>query len=474
MNGAALFGPELCAFGAVLVFIALSLFKTASPRRDFIAALTLTALVVLVGLAALKVQGTLFAQAYRVDLFSQVFKVLLALGLFLVICLCSGLKGVEDRHHPEFYLLLFICTLAMMLLSSAVHLLSIYIALELSSYSLYVLVSLRRARQMAVEAALKFFLVGITASAVMLLGLALLYGGTGAATVHELARILPAAAGRPLVQVGLLLTLCGFFFKLAVFPFHVWAPDVYQGSAHQATAFIATASKIGAVAVLVRLASASAESGTYIAHVLVALSILSMTVGNLAAIAQKDLKRMLAFSSVAQAGYVLIGILSMSPDGYAAAIFYCLALLVMKFTCFLVLVAVAFDGANIEIAGLAGLHRRSPLLAMALMMSLFSLAGIPPTIGFTGKFLIFNAAIARGHLALVLIAMGNVVVSLYYYLMVVKAVYLVEPAVEPPPLRVPAAVNVLAVALVSFMVVFGVYPQAFIDIAGFAAAALLR
>jgi NADH-quinone oxidoreductase subunit N len=316
--------------------------------------------------------------------------------------------------------------------------------------------------------------VGITASAVMLLGLALLYGATGAVTVHELARILPGAADRPLVQVGLMLTLCGFFFKLAVFPFHVWAPDVYQGAAHPAAAFIATASKIGAVAVLVRLAAASEESGTYLAHVLVALSILSMTVGNLAAIAQKDLKRMFAYSSIAQAGYVLIGILSMSPEGYAAAIFYGLALLVMKFTAFLVLVAVAFDGANIEIAELAGLHRRSPLLAMALMMSLFSLAGIPPTIGFTAKFLIFNAAIARGHLPLVLIAMVNVVISLYYYLMVVKAAYLLEPALEPPPMQVPAALNVLAVALVTFMVVFGVYPQAFIEMARFAAAALIK
>jgi NADH-quinone oxidoreductase subunit N len=337
-----------------------------------------------------------------------------------------------------------------------------------------VLVSLRRARQMAMEAALKFFLVGITASAVMLLGLALLYGATGAATVHELARCLAGAADQPLVQVGLMLTLCGFFFKLAVFPFHVWAPDVYQGAAHPAAAFIATASKIGAIAVLVRLVAASEASSTYLAHVLVALSVLSMTVGNLAAIAQKDLKRMFAYSSIAQAGYVLIGILSMSPDGYAAAIFYSLALLVMKFTCFLVLVAVAFDGANIEITQLAGLHRRSPLLAMALMMSLFSLAGIPPTIGFTGKFLIFNAAIAAGHLPLVLIAMVNVVISLYYYLMVVKAAYLLEPAVAPPPMQVPAAVNVLAVALVTFMVVFGVYPQAFIEVARFTAAALFK
>ena len=240
----------------------------------------------------------------------------------------------------------------MMLLSSAVHLLSIYIALELSSYPLYVLMSLRRARQMAMEAALKFFLVGITASALMLLGLALLYGRP----VRPPCTDSPAACrgrGQPLVQVGLMLTLCGSSSarRLSV-PRR--APDIYQGAAHPATGLHRhrLESRCGG-AVRPPGRRGAEASGAYLAHVLVSRSILSMTVGNLAAIAQKDLKRMFAYSSIAQAGYVLIGILSMSPDGYAAAIFYSLALLVMKFTCFLVLVAVAFDGANIEIAQLA-------------------------------------------------------------------------------------------------------------------------
>ena len=176
-------------------------------------------------------------------------------------------------------------------------------------------------------------------------------GGTGAVYLDELARALPAAAGRPLAQIGLLLTLCGFFFKLAVFPFHVWAPDTYQSAAHQVTAYIATASKIGAIAILVRMASVSGGS-PYLVHVLVALSILSMTVGNLAAVAQKDLKRLFAYSSIAQAGYVLIGVLSMTPEGYAATIFYSLALLVMKFTCFLVLVAVGVFAAGLQYLGM--------------------------------------------------------------------------------------------------------------------------
>jgi NADH-quinone oxidoreductase subunit N len=473
MTAWALFAPELGLFAAALLFLAIGFGKRPNPRTGFRAALAASALAIVVCLASLRAEGALFGQSYQVDLFSQVLKVLLSMGLFLVICICSDVNGVDGRHHPEFYLLLFTCTLAMMLLASAVHLLSIYVALELSSYSLYVLTSLRRTREQAVAAALKFFIVGIVASAVMLFGLALLYGSTGAVYLNELARALPAAAGQPLVQVGLLLTLCGFFFKLAVFPFHIWAPDTYQRAAHQVTAYIATASKIGAIAILVRMASISGGS-PYLVHVLVALSILSMTVGNLAAVAQKDLKRLFAYSSIAQAGYVLIGILSLTPEGYAASIFYSLALLLMKFTCFLVLVVVASDGADIDVAHLAGLHRRSPLLAMALMMAVFSLAGIPPTIGFTGKFLIFNAAIARGQLPLVLIAMANVVVSLYYYLMVVRAAYLLEPAAEQPRLPVSPGMRVLAGALVAVMVACGLYPTLILEFSRAAAAALLK
>jgi NADH-quinone oxidoreductase subunit N len=473
MTAWALFAPELSLFGGALLFLALALDRRIRPRRDFLAALAAAAAAIVVGLASLKAEGVLFGQSYQVDLFSQVLKVLLAMGLFLVVCICSEVNGVDGRQHPELYLLLFTCTLAMMLLTSAVHLLSIYVALELSSYSLYVLVSLRRTRELAVAAALKFFIVGIVSSALMLFGLALLYGGTGAVYLGELSRALPAAAGQPLVQLGLLLTLCGFFFKLAVFPFHIWAPDTYQSAAHQVTAYIATASKIGAIAILVRMASVSGGS-PYLAHVLVGLAVLSMTVGNLAAVAQKDLKRLFAYSSIAQAGYVLVGILSLTPEGYAASVFYAFALLAMKFTCFLVLAVVASDGADIDVAHLAGLHRRSPLLAMALMMAVFSLAGIPPTIGFTGKFLIFNAAIERGHLPLVLIAMANVVVSLYYYLMVVRAAYLLEPAAAQPVLQVPPALKMLVGVLVAAMVIGGIYPTLILDLSRAAAAVLLK
>ena len=467
-----LFYPELYYFAGGMVFLGLSMVRQANPRRDYLTAMFLAALGVLVCLINVNQEGYLFLEAYRVDLFSQVFKVMLAMGLFLIICICSELNAIAEKHHPEFYLLLFVCTLAMMMLVSGAHILTIYVALELSSYSLYVLVALRRDERIGLEAGLKYFLVGIFVSAVMIFGVALLYSATRATYVTEMIRVLPAALDSPMVVIGLLLTLCGFFFKLAVFPFHFWAPDVYQGAANQAAAYIATASKVAAIAILIRMIAITGDSSMYLAHVLVILSIVSMTVGNLAAIVQKDLKRLLAYSAVAHAGYVLIGILGMSPFGYSSVIFYAMAMLVMKFTAFLVVVKVADDGRNLQMSQLAGLHHRSPLLAMTLMVSVFSLAGIPPTIGFTGKFLVFAAAMQKGYFTLVLIAMINVVISLYYYLLILKAAYLEEPAEELPPLKISAPVKILSGVLVVVMVVAGIFPRYLIELASAAAAAL--
>ena len=459
-----LFFPELYYFAGGMTFLFLSMSKQNNARRDYFTALILAIVGVAICLASIRFEGLLFLEAYQVDLFSQVFKVLLSIGFFLIISICSNLNGVAERYHPEFYLLLFICTLAMMLLVSSVHILSIYVALELSSYSLYILVALRRDDRISLETSLKYFLVGIFASAVMIFGVALLYSTSRATYVAEMVRVLPGVIDSPAVIIGLLLTLCGFFFKLAVFPFHFWAPDVYQGAANQATAYIATASKIAAVAILIRMIAVSGDGSIYLIHVLVALAIVSMTVGNLAALVQKDLKRLLAYSTVAHAGYVLIGILSMNTNGYMSAIYYVTALLFMKFTVFLVVVKVADDGENLEVSHLAGLYRRSPLLAMALMVSIFSLAGIPPTIGFTGKFLVFIAALEKGYFTLVLIAMINVVISLYYYLLILKAAYLLEPADDQAGIQLSTPTKILTAALVVIMVVFGIYPHHLIEL----------
>jgi NADH-quinone oxidoreductase subunit N len=438
------------------------------PVHDHRLAMVMTAIAAGVGLAGLGLRGDLFAGTYRVDLFSQYYKCLLAIGFFLVVCLCRHATGIRDDLQAEFYLLLTVCTLAMTLLVSCVHLLTIYIALELSSYALYILVSLRRDRDRGIRAGLKYFLVGASASAVMLFGLALVYGTTGEAYLADLMADLSRYAGQPAFNLGLIMVLCGFFFKLAIFPFHIWAPDVYEGAANPVAAYIATASKVAGVGILVRMAALGGTA--YFVDVLAVLAITSMTVGNLAALVQKDFKRLLAYSSVAHGGYLLIGVLSIGAAGYAAATFYALAVLVMKFTCFMVVVNVAVGDGNPTVDDLAGLHRRAPLMAMALMMALFGLAGIPPTIGFTGKLLLFTAAMSQGHFTLVLIAMINVVISLYYYLMVLRAAYLLEPPADAPAFQETLALKTLSIAMIAAMVILGLYPHHLIELTRRAAA----
>jgi len=464
--------PEVFTFLAALWFLVLSLAAPPNPRREHLTALLLSLAGVGICLASVTADGYLFIKAYRADLFSQVFKAMLSLGLFLIICICGEMRDIEDRNRHDFYVLLFLCTLAMMLLVSGDHLVAIYLSLELSSYCLYILVGLRRNQDVALEAGIKYFLVGILSSAIMLFGIAMLYAAAQATFLSEVVRVLPEMIHRPVVLIGLLLTLGGIFFKLAVFPFHFWAPDTYQGAMSQVAAYIATASKVAAIGVILRVVAAAGQGSDYLVHVLVGLAIVSMTVGNLAAIAQKDVKRLLAFSTMAHSGYVLMGVLCMSRVGYASVIFYALSILVMKFAAFLVVVAVAPDGSNPRIGDLAGLHRRSPVLALVLMVSLFSLAGIPPTIGFTSKFLVFVAAMEKGLFALVVIAMINVLISLYYYLLVIKAAYQTEPAHEPPSVVLSPSLKALSVALVGVMVVAGFFPNPLIELATAAARVL--
>jgi len=460
MNGFA-FSPELWLLITAGIFLVRSMMRP-NPARDHVLAMVTAAIAAGVAIAGLGFSGDLFAGTYRVDLFSQFYKCLLSIGLFLVVCLCRDTTGVRDDLQAEFYMLLAVCTLAMTMLVSCVHLLTIYVALELSSYALYILVSLRRDRVRGIRAGLKYFLVGASASAVMLFGLALIYGTTGEAYLVKLMAGLPLYIEQPAFNIGLLMVLCGFLFKLAIFPFHIWAPDVYEGAANPVAAYIATVSKVAAIGILVRMAALGDTA--YFADVLAVLAITSMTVGNLAALVQKDFKRLLAYSSVAQGGYLLLGVLSMGQAGYAAATFYAVAVLVMKFTCFMVVVKVAVGDSNPMVTDLAGLHRQAPLMAMALMMALFGLAGIPPTIGFTGKLLLFTAAISQGHFTLVLIAMVNVVISLYYYLMVLRAAYLLEPADDAPVIQETLPLKALSLAMIVAIVALGIYPQHLIEL----------
>ena len=409
-----LFGPELYYLGLAFIIFLFSLRRKPQAQRDYNVVVVLAGLGFVVALLSLGQKGDLFFKAYRVDLFSQIFKVALSLGLFLVLMISRNLAHIEERFHAEFYLFLTTCTLGMMMLVSSVELLTIYVSLELSSYSLYILVPLRRGDGIDVEAGIKYLFIGAVSSGFMLFGLSYIFGATHSTYLVDIIHKMPQLLHSPIGIVGLILAMAGFFFKLSVFPFHFWAPDVYQGGANQVVAFIATASKAAAVALLLRLAALGEGFGYSFVQVLVVLSIISMTLGNLVAIVQRDFKRMLAYSSIAHAGYVLIGVISLQEAGFTSAIYYALAYLVMNFTVFMVLSEVASDGRDLKIAELAGLWRRSPLLSLSLILGIFALAGVPPSIGFTGKLLLFTSAMNQGYFWLVLIGAVNGTVSLYY------------------------------------------------------------
>ncbi|MGO9373685.1 MAG: NADH-quinone oxidoreductase subunit N [Syntrophobacteraceae bacterium] len=467
-----LFLPELFfIFGALLFFI-FSLRKTADPAGYHRWAIFLAGIGLLVTVVSSRQEGMLFFNCYRVDLFSQIFKILLALGTVWVIFSSSELKGIDSRQHCEYYFLLFVCTLAMMMLVSSVELLTIYVSIELSSYSLYLLVPMRRHADHYIETGIKYFMIGVTSSALMLFGISLLFGMAHTTYVPQIIKTLPSLITQPAAVIGLVLALSGFFFKLALFPFHIWAPDVYQGSANQVTAYIATASKMAAAAMIIRFTGLSAGASPGMIKLLIVLSIFSMTFGNLVALIQKDVKRLLAYSSIAHAGYIMVGILSMSERGYASAIYYAAAYLIMNYSVFMVIMKLADDGHNLQIKELAGLHKRSPLLAMTLMIGLFGLAGIPPTAGFTGKFLVFAAALQKGYLFLVIIGMINATISLYYYLIIIKAAYLLKPVNEYPALQVDSWTRYLSIALVIMMIYLGIFPDQFLSLTEAAARTL--
>lgn len=465
--------PELYYVLTGAICFALSVQRKVDSKRLYSIAVVLSGVGVLVAVLCARMEGMVFFDAYRVDLFSQVFKVLLAIGTFWVVLTCSELESIDPRQHAEFFMFMFICTLGMMMLVSSVELLTIYVSVELSSYCLYLLVAMRHKADMFAETAIKYFMIGAAASGFMVFGISYLFGMAQTTYVVDLIKVLPGMLDQPAAIVGLVLALSGFFFKQALFPFHIWAPDVYQGASNQVTTYIATASKMAAAALVIRFVGFSGGESALFIKLLVVLSVLSMTFGNLVALIQKDIKRLLAYSSIAHAGYMMIGILSMSQRGYASAIYYAIAYLIMNFACFMVIMKIADDGHNLQIKELAGLHKRSPLMAMTLMLGLFGLAGIPPTVGFTGKFLVFAAALEKGYLALVIIGMINATISLYYYLIVIKAAYMLEPVRPYPPMRVDRWTQSLAIFLVLAMVYVGVFPDQFVALTEAAARSLL-
>jgi NADH-quinone oxidoreductase subunit N len=451
-----LFLPEtVCLLGALVLFGAHMLGAGYAPVRGLALLAGLGATAAAVWTWPLSGEP-FFPGIYRVDAFSQFVKAILAGGYLLVVAISDRPHTTRDGSRLEVPMFLLLATTGMMMLASATELVTLYISMELAAYPVYVAVALHRNRAIGGESSTKYMLQGMVASAITLYGLSFLFGLSGTAYILDMLWQLDSLAAQPLFWLAVTLVLAGFLFKLAAFPFHFWAPDTYQGAPHEIVAFVATASKVAAIAVLCRIAAAVAPAGSEaegLRTVLMWSSVAAMTLGNLAALRQGDLKRLLGYSAVAHAGYLLIGIQTLADTGLTAALFYAIGYAAMSVLCFIVVIEVGRDDDLVSIESLAGLHRRSPVLAATLLTGLFGLIGLPPTVGFIGKWFLFSAAIEQGQFLFVLVAAINSAVALYYYLLVIRQAYFTEPLREEPlrpgllPLTAAGATTGLVVAM---------------------------
>jgi NADH-quinone oxidoreductase subunit N len=420
----------------------------------------------------------LFADTFVVDPFSLYFKIVACVCSFLVTLFAARTRRVEAHGDGEFYALLLTTTLGIFLMAGTTDLVGLVVAIETLSIPSYVLSGFYKRDRGSSEAALKYVLYGATASGTMLLGLAFLYGLAGTTSFTGIAAVMGTGRVELLSLSAILgLILVGFGFKISAAPFHMWTPDVYEGAPTAVTAYLSTASKAGGFAVLIRLfynvlarpeattlpggpwVPATDPGWTMFAAV---ISVLTMTVGNLAAYRQTNVKRLLAYSSIAHAGYILLGFVVLHGQGLMAMLFYLAVYVFMNLGAFLAVIAVGEAGGGEDIADFRGLGWRSPFLAFCFSGFLFSLVGLPPLAGFVGKVYLFAALVDNGWTWLAVVAALNSAVSLYYYVRVVKAMYLEgipRGRQDVVPLRVGSHFNVLLFACLLPVVLFGVYWQ---------------
>jgi NADH-quinone oxidoreductase subunit N len=407
-----------------------------------------------------------------VDPLTQLVKqALLVLTVFTAIV---SLDSNFTEHIGEYFALVLLATVGMMFLVSSENILMIFISLELTSLSLYILTAFNKRNIQSAEAALKYFLFGGMAAAITLFGLSLIYGLTGALELEAIAAALKGRGLDPLLVVAMVMTVIGFGFKVAAVPFHLWAPDAYQGAPTPSAALIASGSKVASFFILAKvmmLGFAGAEgSGAWRGFasgwvpLLAVVAVLSMMFGNLAAIAQSNVKRLLAYSAIAHAGYALLGVLSDNPQGVSSLVYYVITYGLTLVGAFAVVGAVEDGAGDAKLSDFAGLCKRAPLLSFCMMIFMLSLAGIPPLAGFFGKFFLFTAAVGAepkslGLLWLVIVAVAMSAVSLYYYLQVLKQIYVIETPARAAPLPASAPFQVGVALMALGVVVLGCAPD---------------
>jgi len=481
-----LFLPELTLLVSAVVVILLDLFV---KRKWWLAAVSIAGIVVSAGFAIAMWGGdsqSIFFGMMAVDNFAIFFKLLFLVIAALVILASTDYVAKFARFQGEYYALVLLSALGMMLMAATTELISIYIALELTSISLYILVGFLKDPK-STEASLKYLLLGAVASAILLFGMALVFGFTGQTQLGEIAAAiqslsLSGVVTSPGLMLGIVLMIAGFGFKIAAVPFHMWVPDVYEGAPTPVTAYLSVASKAAGFAVILRVFYSAFGIPSWLSLdwmlIFAILAAVGMTVGNIIALTQTNIKRMLGYSSIAQAGYLMVGLAAVSflwessyrgtVTGQGGLLFFLASYALTNLGAFTAIIAISNKLDSDLISDYSGMGKRAPLLALALTLCLISLIGMPPAAGFMAKFYIFSGAVQQGLLWLVIIAVINSVISAYYYLRVVKVMWLGKPASAT---RVPSSIALRVALAISCLgvLVLGIIPGFVMKLAEMAA-----
>jgi len=396
-----------------------------------------------------------------VDQFALFFKVVVLLAAAITVLMSVPYLEVEGARSPgEYYFLVLCATLGMMVMAGGIDLITIFIGLETMAVSFYILAGFIKPSQRSNEAAVKYFLLGAFSLGILLYGMSLMYGLSGTTSLRQMAPLFAGQEQDPRLVLAVILVVAGVGFKIAAVPFHMWAPDVYEGAPTPITAFLSVGSKAASFAMLLRIFREGLPAMNADWRLLFeALSIVTMTAGNFAALTQSNIKRMLAYSSIAHAGYVLMGVVAGTERGVTAMLIYLLVYSFMQLGAFAVIVLLRRrDVVGDELKDFSGLHFRNPYAAFAMLLFMLSLGGIPPTAGFMGKFWLFGAAIDAGYYRLALIGVLNSAVSLYYYVRLVVFMYIKTEQVGSQPSMGPALGLALGIAVAATLLL-GVYPR---------------
>ena len=469
MTDLSYFLPELILTGIILLVIIFDLFQKAevSIRSGYLAMGGLALVMLALFGQDVSTPIGIFSNMLAVDGFGHFLKILVTLGAILVMWMSFNSNELKGRRVGEYYVLILILVLGMYFLVSATHLLSIYISLEMVSIMSYLLSGYLKEQMRSNESSIKYVVFGAFSSGILLYGFSLLYGLTGSADIFEIQAALSAGTVSPVLMLLILvMVLVGFGYKIAAVPFHFWTPDVYEGAPAPITAFLSVSPKAAGFAIIIRFfnvafsdgGNPNMESWSALQNmdwqtIIGVLSVLSMTVGNVVALQQSNIKRMLAYSSIAHAGYMLLGVVVADQTGIAAVLYYASIYMLMNLGAFFVAIHIknAFDTETIE--DYKGLGYSAPLLGVLMAIFMFSLTGLPPTGGFVAKFYLFRSLIEFGdmYFYLALIGLVNGVISLYYYMRVVKAMYFgkmeIPETTHQPPLNVTLLLVLLAAPL---------------------------